>query len=394
MINVLIVDDNRTRVDVVVGEISKAGLSPFVNLVVCESADEARLELSAKFDLLILDVVLPKKVDSTPHPTNSMALLNDICGAKKKFIRPTLIIGLTANVEELDNYKAEFLRSVTVVLDGSLYSSDWKYSIMGSINSLLDSQLKVIQKETDKLLITVHGIRTYGKWQQELKENLNKYSRDFNSVDFKYGFFDIFSFSLPYLRNRKAISIARRIASVLDSSADKDIYIVAHSYGTYILSKALELCGSEVKICSVILCGSPLKHSHDIEHIIQRSEITINECGTRDGILVLARCFLLGLGDAGRVGFTREHTSSFMNRWHKGGHSHYFDDKGTPNFYQRFWLPLMATGEKPISHDDREPYLTEDVVDIGIKFLTVLKPILYGFGFYFLVKFFVGVVVG
>jgi CheY-like chemotaxis protein len=397
MINVLLVDDSRARVDLLVEHISAAGLSPMVNLVICESADEARLELLAKFDLLILDVVLPKKIDSTPNASISMALLADICDANKKYIRPTLMIGLTANIDELERYKAEFLKSVTVVLDGSLYNSDWRKSLVDSIHSLLGNQLKIIQQEVDKLLITIHGIRTHGKWQQELNENLNKYSRDFHSVDFKYGFFDLLSFAVPYLRNKKALAIARRVAFVIERNSDKEIYIVAHSYGTYILSKAFELHRPTVPVKLVILCGSPLKHNYEIEHIIDGAAMTVNECGAYDGILVLARCFLVGLGDAGRVGFTREHTFNFINRFHLGGHSHYFSSKAVPNFYQRFWLPLMITDEKPSLHDERRPYLFEDVVDIGIKVVTVMKPLIYGlvlYGIYTLVVGYLNTAVG
>lgn len=384
MINVLLVDDNRTRINQIIETISSAGLSPVVNLVVCESADEARLELFSKYDLLILDVVLPKKIDSTPHASISMALLSDICNARKRYIRPTLMIGLTANLDELDQYKAEFSRNVTVVLDGSIYSNDWKNDILDSIRSLIGNQLKLIQREDDKFLITIHGIRTHGRWQQDLKSNLDKYSRDFTSIDFKYGFFDLLSFSIPPLRKKNTNIIAKRVAKALEENIDKDIHIVAHSYGTYILSRAIQLCSEQVKIKSTIMCGSPLEHDHDIDHIIMRSELTINECGTRDSILILARCFILGLGDAGRVGFSREHTSKFFNRFHKGGHSHYFEQKKSPNFYQRFWLPIMTTGAKPSMHDEREAYFAEGLLDIAIKTLTFAKPFFYIVIFYFL----------
>lgn len=46
----------------------------------------------------------------------------------------------------------------------------------------------------DKLLLTIHGIRTHGKWQAGLNEEVRKYSRSFLPVEVKYGFFDLLSF--------------------------------------------------------------------------------------------------------------------------------------------------------------------------------------------------------
>lgn len=377
MLKILIVDDNQKRSKRIVDSIEASTFNQLVTVATCISADSARLELLSQFDLLILDVVLPKKNDSTPQPINSANLLKDLYNPNKKFLKPNLIIGLTAETQELDKYKDIFSESFTIVLDGSMNTNDWLNRILYSIESLLGNKKKSIANSTDKTLITIHGIRTYGKWQKQLKDTVNTYSRDFSHIEIKYGFFDIISFSIPYFRDRRAQKTAERLNKILGDNLDKRIYIVAHSYGTYILSKALHNFTKEKAIKAIILCGSPLSHSQCIDHIVTKADVTINECGTKDYILILARLFIIGLGDAGRTGFSRENTMNFMNRFHSGGHSLYFSEKEQPTFYDKYWTPILSTDAEPAYCDSRANYPGEDLAEILIKAVSLLKPYAY-----------------
>ncbi|PTT24605.1 hypothetical protein DBR18_26930 [Pseudomonas sp. HMWF021] len=377
MIKILIVDDSETRVELIVDSIEKAHPPGSLYIKVCESSDLARQALLEHFDLLVLDVLLPKKLKGTPSAVNSTKLLSDICDPNKKYIRPSLTVGLTADIEYLQKHQGEFQKNAIVVLDGSVSNIDWLDTLGEQIQSLIGAKRKIVRHEVDRLLITIHGIRTFGKWQEALGSSMQAYSRDFEFVDVKYGFYDIVSFAIPYLRNRKAKQASQQVISALEANPGKHVYIVAHSFGTYVLLEALKKIKTAEVVKCVIMCGSPLPHDTDISPILRCSKITINECGINDAVLLSSRLLLWGTGDAGRVGFRTQHSRKFMNRYYKGGHSLYFEDYEDSSFYNRFWTETLTLDVAPIPHDDRNHYFGHDLVDLAVKIITIIKPLFY-----------------
>lgn len=374
----LIVDDSVPRVNLIKESLSKLPNAHLLDIVYCDSADRARMELKQPVDLLLLDVLIPKKKNGTPQALHSINLLSEICDPKRSYIRPRLIIGLTADIDELGVYQEEFAREMAVVLRGSLTELSWLDSLHTQIENMLGVEKKINQHEKDRLLISVHGIRTYGQWQAKISDEVVKSSRSFDSIEIKYGRFDLVCFAIPYLRNRVVAREARKIIRCISEFEGREVHIVGHSFGTLIISNALREIGGKYPIKTVVLCGSPMPANENIDHIVQASELTINDCGIHDVVLIAARLILLGLGDAGRVGFLRENSTKFQNRYFPGGHSLYFSSaKGEIAFYERYWLPRIALGKEVRRMDLRKEYFGEDFVDIMIKILTKLKPIFY-----------------
>ena len=377
----IIVDDSAERVHLIKSKLATKDFLRYLSVVYCESADCARRELTEVFDLMVLDVLIPKKLGGTPQAKNSFSLLTDVCDSKKSYIRPKMIIGLTADVDELGSYREKFESEAAVVLRGTLSEVDWLDRLMSQVESVLGSQKKALSRDFDKVLISVHGIRTYGKWQSILSRDIIQHSRSFEFIEIKYGFFDLISFYLPKLRNNAVAKESLRVINALELSGERDVYIIAHSFGTLIASHALKETKLTKKVKAVILCGSPLQQEDDVDHIVERSEVAVNECGTRDVILILARTFVPGLGDAGRVGFQRENSARFKNRYFSGGHGLYFRKYGDEkNFYERFWLRTIVYGEKLESFDSRRNYIGQDFVDIIIKSMSLIKPYIIPMG--------------
>ncbi|MBJ9977075.1 alpha/beta fold hydrolase [Pseudomonas sp. S75] len=383
MIKILIVDDSEERASIVKKALSESPHSSLMTLDWCTSADQARGKLREYYDLLILDVLIPKKLGGVPQALHSIRLLSEICSVDEKYVRPGLIIGLTADVAELSVYKEEFLSSASVVLDGSLSKRDWLDSLLKQVDALVGARIKLSKREEGKLLVTIHGIRTYGHWQSGLQQRVNEYSSDFKGRDVKYGYFDIFSFCVPILRKRKIRNISSDVVRILDQAGDKDVYIVAHSFGTLVVASALKDASLKKKIKRIILCGSPLRSDTDIDSLLQCSESVVNDCGVRDGILVLAKMLVLGLGDSGRTGFYRVQDEFFINRFFKGGHSMYFNSYENEPFFEKFWLPMIVSDAAPQQYDCRKNYIGEDLLDIVVKAFDKIKPYAYvtGAGF-------------
>jgi len=376
LIKVLLVDDNIERVKRVSGAVSRMESSEFVQLDAVDTSDSARIKLSADYDLMILDVVIPKKRLGVASAKEGLLFLNDICNIRKNYLRPGLIIGLTANIEEIGVYQTEFNKKVSVVLKGDSMSEDWLSTLIETVSSLVEAEKRTRAIHTKKRLITVHGIRTYGSWQRTLKESMSDYSSEFEFFELKYGFFDLFSFSMPYFRKRKAKEIGGHLRALLDDGGSSDTYVVGHSFGTLIISEAFkEYSGKNAK--AVILCGSPISNKVDISHIVSSSELTINECATKDNVLVIARALLLGLGDSGRTGFIRDNSPNFKNRFFKGGHSLYFEKYNGDYFYSKYWVPTLCADKPPEDADDRENYVFQDFVEFLIRVSGVLKPVVY-----------------
>jgi len=376
MLKILVVDDNQPRVELIKIAFAGSKLSGQIIVTACDSADAAREELCAFFDILILDILLPKKSNGIASATNSKNLLSDIYNPKKPYLRPGLTVGLTADTEFLHKHQQDFLKNATVVLNGSTNNIDWLDTLLEQVDSVAGSKLKAAAIP-DRLLITVHGIRTYGKWQASLQRAMRTTSREFDFVDVKYGFFDLLSFSIPLLRLRKAREAALQLINAINNSSEKKIYIVAHSFGTLVVSEALKMSTPAKKISRIIFCGSPISHKSDLSHIQKSTEFLVNDCGSSDAVLILARVALWGLGDAGRVGFNNSNSSKFINRHFRGGHSLYFKEYKDNAFYTKYWTPLLADDIIPEPNDDRSNYFGEDIIDIAIKLLTSAKPFLY-----------------
>ncbi|MBU0826258.1 MAG: hypothetical protein KKB78_17870, partial [Alphaproteobacteria bacterium] len=82
----------------------------------------------------------------------------------------------------------------------------------------------------------------------------------------------------------------------------------------------------------------------------------VNDCGTRDLILCLSQCFVIGMGMAGRNGFKTLNGGRVTNRYFKGGHSLYFRDKRSHSdkFMRTYWLDLLIPSVKASIIDPRK----------------------------------------
>lgn len=377
MIKILIVDDSPCRVDKIIRSIKASWFHGVVDVSVAVSADSARNFLRHSFDLLVLDVMLPKKNDGVPSAKHGLDLLEDFSRRQGRYIRPKLVIGVTANLEDIHAYQDEFSKMVSVVLNGSIGSNEWLATLIENIDGLASAEKAIFSSSINKRLITVHGIRTYGSWQQSIENAMKGYSREFEFLQFRYGFLDIFSFLIPFLRKRKMKEVADRLRSVLVEDGEFETFVIGHSFGSMIVSEAFKALPNDRSFRMTILCGSPLNSKDDIGHIIESSQFTVNECGTRDYILVLARLFGVGLGDAGRVGFAREETKRFKNRFFRGGHSLYFNKESTVEFFEEYWVPLLCAGKEPEHVDFRENYIGEDLVEASIRLFSSVKVFFY-----------------
>ncbi len=91
--------------------------------------------------------------------------------------------------------------------------------------------------EKDHLVITVHGIRTFGQWQEKLEtlvESSNTGKINFVKID--YGYFSVIAFFLPFVRWFATKRIKRLLFGAITEQPWRRVDIVAHSFGTHLVA--------------------------------------------------------------------------------------------------------------------------------------------------------------
>src|SRR6266566_2814956 len=207
------------------------------------------------------------------------------------------------------------------------------------------------------LIVTVHGIRTYGQWSDRLTSLIKNAEPKAEIVNYAYGYFSFFAFLVPPLRWLATKRFKRALQQELERENWERVDIVAHSFGTHLASYALQSLARSrpIQIHTLILAGSVLRSTFRWDGLIPRSVGRLcNECGVRDYALVASQLFVFLTGMAGRSGFTGALSSRFRNRYFDFGHSGYFEGD---DFMRKYWVPLLVN-DLDIPPVDQRPPLT------------------------------------
>jgi hypothetical protein len=207
------------------------------------------------------------------------------------------------------------------------------------------------------LVITVHGIRTHGAWQEELERLLPS---GYDVVHYKYGYFSAVAFVFPLTRWIVTRSFRKALCVCIADRPSERLSIIAHSFGTHLVANGLLGIPKRTRpaVHNLILAGSVLKPGFSWGSLIGQNGVhrIINDCGTKDTILLLNQLCVPFMGMAGRVGFAGIlDRRQLVNRWFAFGHSGYFEDVDQPNsFMERWWVPLLTSDAPPEAHDERK----------------------------------------
>jgi WD40 repeat protein len=211
------------------------------------------------------------------------------------------------------------------------------------------------------LVITVHGIRTFGQWQDRLLALLKTAREHIEVVNYRYGYFSVVAFMIPFLRWLVTRRFKRDMLREIETADWQRVDIVAHSFGTHLVGWGLYGIPAEKrpKIHTIILAGSVLKAGFPWRDLMKGCVgRVINDCGINDWVLVLNQLLVLFTGMAGRFGFNGMTGERFRNRYFLFGHSGYFVKAGQfdadNGFMEKYWVPLLTTDEPSPSVDNRK----------------------------------------
>src|SRR5882757_825626 len=91
----------------------------------------------------------------------------------------------------------------------------------------------------EHVIITAHGIRTYGEWQRRLQRLVQKADPNILFANFQYGLFDVLKFIFPPTRWLLRRRFQRELLVLIARYPSCRFDLVGHSFGTHLIVLAL-----------------------------------------------------------------------------------------------------------------------------------------------------------
>lgn len=188
------------------------------------------------------------------------------------------------------------------------------------------------------IVVLLHGMNTNAEWQEALAEPIRN-STHIEPLVVGYGNFHPVKFWIPYFFRRGRINkVLTDLKGIRKRNPDADISIVAHSFGTYVLSKILAAC-ADVRFHRILLCGAIIDTDYDWSAVSnQFKEPVINDIGRKDIWPSMAKSWSWGFGNSGCIGFQN---SLVRDRHFTYGHSGFLNVK----HMKKYWLPYLLDGK-------------------------------------------------
>lgn len=339
---VLIVDDDKARTASLTNFlIGQQVVSPD-EIYASSNVDDAVVKLkNFHFDVMILDVVIPKRDLEKADSKYAFSLLYKI-NRSREIKKPSKIIGITGYLEDLGNFREKFEEYCLVVIEANRTSAGWRAKIAQYIDYdyLAQAHREISNAEVN--VITIHGIRTFGEWQNRLRNlaHTNLAAIPFHS--YRYGYTSFLALFHKRSHEKHMGRLRSKLRGIVASCPNVNFVFFAHSFGTFLLVETLRLMlkeGEQIPVKTVVLSGSVLKCDYDLSFLSNSGIRVINDCAHSDYVLWLSEAFVPGLGMAGKLGFYGFENSLLVNRFFLGGHSSYFDGD---DFLRRQWLPIIG----------------------------------------------------
>lgn len=344
----IIVDDDTTRSKIISSKIVRSfGISSSA-ISTCECIKDAKREMKAtKYCVLLLDMALPNYIDSEVLPDGGEKVLNAI--SESRVNAPDLIVGYTALNDDLKKRSAAF-KNIGFHL---IAATPGDYSWLGRNKQAILYQMNKgssYNYETGNFsIVSVHGIRTFGGWQNRLENTIkNEFYLDrVHHIKFRYPYVDLFRFVIPKLRKKLVCRLYEDLLLHWNEDRNRKIHLFAHSFGTYILINALRMAFENNQLIgsveTVVLSGSVLSEDYDFDKIIVtpgKVKSVYNFCAVDDSALLASKAFIPYMGMAGIKGI---YCQSVQNKFYKGGHSLFFDSKNY--FFTTHWMNALTGRE-------------------------------------------------
>ncbi|EPN5005461.1 hypothetical protein ACT0GK_003207 [Vibrio parahaemolyticus] len=327
---ILIIEDNPLKLNEIKKHILENGVNEKLVLT-AKSINSALCNLEKVcFDLIIVDMELPQDDDDYEKDSQGgisilECIKESIHNNSNDFKIPKSILVLTQFQDLISQYEAE-LKICRII--PTLYehgSDDWKNDITSEVEKakILIAQHEPVDFDSN-VVVTIHGIRTYGDWQSKLESLIDD---EYIVKSYAYNFHSAIDFFSEKSSQEEIHLFNRCLDNIQEQYPLAKIHIVSHSFGTYIAFHALLNRSTRLDIGNVIFSGSVLKPEQDIDSLYKKHNIdkVVNDCSLIDFPLLLAQLFSNRYSLAGIIGFKGD-KNRIINRRFSGGHSTYFSE--------------------------------------------------------------------
>jgi hypothetical protein len=192
-------------------------------------------------------------------------------------------------------------------------------------------------------VVTVHGVRTTGKWQKELAPLLQE--------ELILGFHVDYDYSRPTLGARRVSErAANEFASKCRDAATRvsKVHAIGHSFGTLVIGRTFDL-QPEFKLQRLILSSSILTRRFDWSRIHKQRRVkkVLNEYCPQDRVVPWScayRALWLPTGRSGTMGFADTCDGAVKNvSYREVGHTRL----PTTTHMLAAWIPFLLNGKVP-----------------------------------------------
>ena len=244
----------------------------------------------------------------------------------------------------------------------------------------IDDSETVGGNQIREVVFIIHGIRDRARWQSRVKRILEEIG-GVKVIPIKFGYLDVIRFWFPIGTRNSSIEFTREQIQIGKNRHKADHYsVIAHSFGTYAISKILADT-KDLVLHRLILCGCIVERRYPWDSVSGRiTADVINDYGTRDIWPLIARKLSWGYDETGRHGFGR---ADVVDRAHDFAHSDFFAE----DFIREFWKPWFASSKYTKSDWEEEappsPWLLDVFSFLPVKSILGLLLVVTSVAAYF-----------
>lgn len=327
MIKVLILEDNIEKLKDIVEKISI--VTCHKNIKKVEDMISAKKELAKeKYDLFLVDIQIPERKGDKINKNGGIDLIKEL-RMNPNLMFPNHTIVITQHEESYNEFSDLLKNKLISFLKYDPVKTSWKEKLS---EKCLEIKLSK-EREQKILLFAVHGFNTRGEWKNSLATVVTENKERIIYTPWDYGDFKI-KIVNPFCRKNVIKKFKEFYNQKVRNYPGAKICIIAHSFGTIVVSEALKNY-PEIKFDRMIFLGSPMKKDYKWNEVKEKVDKVMFYIGRKD--IPLTFSWIIGLGNAGKKGFVEEHSFLKYKKYESLTHSGMFGEK----HMEDEWLPFL-----------------------------------------------------
>jgi pimeloyl-ACP methyl ester carboxylesterase len=194
-----------------------------------------------------------------------------------------------------------------------------------------------------EVVVTVHGVESHGEWQAMVTPAFGGIE-GLVHVPHVYGPFGFWKAGVWLFRDREADRFYRHISALRQEYPHVRPSVIAHSFGTYIVSQALAKYPA-IELDAVVLCGSIVDRNYDWATLLRggrvrkvRNETSGDDTVVRMFTVPMVRMLIPASGPSGIAGFSQ--ASAGLEQQHFENYEHSSSLLSTLHC-QTYWFPFL-----------------------------------------------------